>query len=139
MIFIDTSIFIALFSSTDKHHKQIDQLFERIVDETLVTSFDVVVETINWFTRKTGPHLAAKAAEKILSEEAIRIMYASNEDQFNALEYIRKYSDQCISYTDALSFSLINRLKINRVFTLGKDFNLLKGVENIFMGGITSV
>lgn len=132
MIFIDSSAFISYFVSNDINNSKVQNLFNDLIEEDLVTSSDVVVETLNWLVRKTNKKIVIELGEVLFKEEIARIIQTEKNDKSFALEIIKKYSDHNVSFTDALSFAVIKKLKIKRVFSLDKDFNLLKGVENIY-------
>ena len=132
MIFIDSSAFISYFVSNDINNSKVQDLFNELIEEDLVTSSDVVIETLNWLARKTNKKIVIELGEVLFKEEIARIIQTEKNDKSFALEIIKKYSDHNLSFTDAISFVVIKKLKIKRVFSLDKDFNLLKGVENIY-------
>ncbi len=132
MIFIDSSAFISYFVSNDINNSKVQDLFNELIEEDLVTSSDVVIETLNWLARKTNKKIVIELGEVLFKEEIARIIQTEKNDKSFALEIIKKYSDHNLSFTDAISFAVIKKLKIKRVFSLDKDFNLLKGVENIY-------
>ena len=131
MIFIDTGIFLANFLSTDQSHLVVKPVLESIFNEDLITTSDIVTETMNWLTRKAHSKLIQEVGIVLVEEEIVRIITINYEDRINALEIVTKYSDQKISFTDATSFAVIKRLEIKKIFSLDKHFKLLKGVENI--------
>ena len=132
MLFIDSSAFIAYFISSDVNHDRAKKLFNEIAEKELVTSQEIIDETLNWLTRKAQKKITYELGNLLLSEDIVRILQTLKEDKVNALEIIKKYSDHDLSFTDAISFTVIKRLKIKDVFSLDKDFNLLKGINNVF-------
>ena len=132
MLFIDSSAFIAYFISSDVNHDRAKKLFNEIAEKELVTSQEIIDETLNWLTRKAQKKITYTLGNLLLSEDIVRILQTLKEDKVNALEIIKKYSDHDLSFTDAISFTVIKRLKIKDVFSLDKDFNLLKGINNVF-------
>lgn len=131
MIFIDSSAFIAYFVSSDINHDKAGELFNEITEKELVTSQEIIDETLNWLTRKVSKKITYEVGNLLLNEDITRILQTLKEDKINALETIKRYSDHNLSFTDAISFTVIKRLKIKDIFSLDKDFNLLK-VNNIF-------
>ena len=131
MIFLDSSAFISYFVSFDSNHKKAVEIFENIFSEDLVTTSDIVTETINWLTRKTHPKLIQEVGMILIEGELARIINISYEDRLEALNTLKKYSDQKLSFTDATSFAVIKRLEIKKVLSLDKHFNLIKGAENL--------
>lgn len=132
MIFIDSSTFIAYFVSSDTNHNKVQELFNEITEQELITSSEVIDETLNWLTRKVSKRITYELGNILLSEDIARIIQTTKDDKLSALGIIKKYSDYNLSFTDATSFSLIKRLNIKEVFSLDKDFNLLKGVKNVY-------
>ena len=132
MIFIDSSALIAYLVKSDINHIKAGNLFAEVAEKELVTSQEVIDETLNWLTRKVSKKVIYELGILLVSEDIIRILQSLKEDKINALETIKRYSDQNLSFTDAMSFTMIKRLKIKTVFSLDKDFNLLKDVNNIF-------
>lgn len=131
MIFIDTNIFIANFLSTEQAHLIVNSELEKIYNEDLVTTSDVITETVNWLTRKCNNKLIQDVGMILIEEEIARIININYENRLEALEILKKYSDQKLSFTDATSFAVIKQLDIKKVFSLDKHFKLLRGVENI--------
>ena len=131
MIFIDSGIFIGYFIVQDKYHSVSVSYLDKIFNEDLVTSSDIVTETINWLTRKSHTKLIQDIGNILIEEEIARIIAIDYEDRLEALEILKKYSDQKLSFTDATSFAVIKRFDIKKVFSLDKHFKLLRGVENI--------
>lgn len=134
MIFVDSSIIIACFSKTDDAHKRVTKLLEKILGEeyeVLVTNTDVISETLNWIAKRCNRQELLATATILLSQEMIRIEDMNHDDWLGALEIINKYHDQKLSFTDAVSFATIARLKIKRLLSLDSDFNLLRGVTNL--------
>ena len=111
---------------------EIVDLFNSLIEEDLVTSQEVIVETLNWLVRKANKKTVIELGEILLKEDITRIIQTEKSDTLFALEIIKKYSDHNLSFTDAISFVVIKKLKIKKVFSLDKDFNLLKGVENVY-------
>lgn len=119
MIFIDSSAFISYFVSSDTNNTKVQEIFSEILEKELVTSADIIDETLNWLTRKASKKVVYELGNILLSEEIAKILQATKEDKKNALEIIQKYSDYDLSFTDSISFTLIKRLKIKEVFFTG--------------------
>lgn len=132
MIFVDTSAFVAFFLSNEKHHEKVDLLFRKFMDSGFMTNHDIINETLNWFSKKTNPNLTLKIAKNLLNAGTIKVLETTMEERLMALNFIDKFKDHQLSYTDAVSFAIINKLNIKKVFSIDSDFNLLKNVENIF-------
>ena len=130
MIFVDTGAFLSNFVNSDPDHISVKAIFEKNYEE-LVTTSDVIAETINWLTRKVHSKLVQDVGIVLIEEELARIINIDYEDRLEALDTLKKYSDQKLNFTDATSFAVIKRLKIKKVLSLDKHFNLIKGAENL--------
>jgi len=68
--------------------------------------------------------------EKIKNAEAIEkieVIYATSEIEREALQILRKYSDQALSYVDAVSFAiLVRNPELKDIFAFNGHFHLLK-------------
>ena len=110
MIFIDTGPFITNFVTTDPDYKKIHSLFESYLNEGFVTTSDVISETINWLTRKVNINITIAGGGILIEEELAKIVNVNYEDRLEALNILKKYSDQKLSFTDATSFAVIKTL-----------------------------
>ena len=54
----------------------------------------------------------------------LRILRATREDELMAINWLEKFADQKVSFTDAVSFELMRRHRIVRVFTFDRRFEL---------------
>jgi predicted nucleic acid-binding protein len=60
--------------------------------------------------------------ENIYASPAIEILYSAKADELEALRWLRKFSDQHVSFTDCISFALMKRLRIPMAFTFDEHF-----------------
>ncbi len=125
MIFIDTSGLLAALVEQDQYHKEAYKFWNEIVlsKEDCTTSILVLNETINLLSRRCSYEFAYQIAEKLFASKLLNILRTNIEDEKNALELLKKYSDQKISYTDCVSFVLMKKNKIKRAFTFDQHFN----------------
>ncbi|MCD6584635.1 MAG: PIN domain-containing protein [Desulfobacteraceae bacterium] len=69
--------------------------------------------------RRTNFEFAARKLKQIY-EADIQIERTDEKDELKALKFLEKYADQNISFTDCLSFVIMQRLKIKQVFSFDK-------------------
>lgn len=124
MIYIDTGAFLARHLSKDQHHHQANTFWDSIREksERCVTSNFVLDETFTLLGRRAGYSFAAQRARNIYASELLDILRPGPEDELKAIDFFEKYSDQCVSFTDCVSFVLMKRNKIKRVFTFDHHF-----------------
>jgi predicted nucleic acid-binding protein len=79
-------------------------------------------ETFTLLGRRTGYDFAVQRAKNIYASKFLEIMRPAQEDELKALTYFSKYADHLISFTDCVSFALMKREKIKRVFSFDKHF-----------------
>ena len=81
MIFIDSSALISYFVSSDINSSKVQDLFNKIVKEDLVTSQEVIVETLNWLVRKANKKTVIELGEILLKEDITRIIQTEKSDK----------------------------------------------------------
>lgn len=94
----------------------------------LITSILVISETYTWLRYHKGSRPAAIFL-KILNDGIelgdLTVIYPNHDLCENARTYLQRYHDQKISYTDALSFALLNLLKSKDVFGFDSHFYII--------------
>ena len=127
MIFIDTGPFLARHISVDSYHKKAVSRWDRIAKdgEPMATSNFVLDEVFTLMGRRAGYGFAAERARNIYASKVITILRPDREDEINALKLFEKYADQRTSFTDCISFVLMRRNRMTRVFTFDTHFSLL--------------
>jgi uncharacterized protein len=108
-IFIDSSAWIALFSRRDQHHEEADRVFRAIVvsKRRILTTNLVLAEIHRLLLYRAGIQAAAAAMEKIESSPLVEIAFADASNHQSAKDWMKKLQDHPISYTDAVSFSIM--------------------------------
>jgi predicted nucleic acid-binding protein len=125
VIFVDTGFLFALVSRKDEHHDRVLEVFRtfkgvRLSDELLTTNH-VIAETIT-LTRRLGHDAAAKLGERLYSEKLARIHWTMPDEERQAFDYFRRHSDQVYSFTDCLSFVVMEKHGIGEVLAVDSDF-----------------
>lgn len=125
MIFLDTGFLFGLVSTKDEHHERVLEVFStfkgaRLPDQLLTTNH-VIAETIT-LTRKLGHESAAKLGERLYAEKLARIHWATPDEERAAFEYFKRYHDQAYSFTDCLSFVVMEKLGIREALAVDSDF-----------------
>ncbi len=125
MTFIDTGAFLARYLQRDQFHDralEAWQELENAVSEDCFTSNFVLDETFTLLGRHADYRFAADRAGHILASQTLRILRPDSDDEFLAIELFEKYADQRVSFTDCVSFVLINRYRLDRVFSFDRHF-----------------
>jgi predicted nucleic acid-binding protein len=122
-IFVDSSAHLALIDVDDEHHRQAAEILERLIDGRyrLFTTNAIVIEAHALILSALG---VAQATAFLRDTYASRIVVvrvrASDEER--AKEIIFRYQDKRFSFTDAISFVVMERLVIPYAFTFDQDF-----------------
>jgi predicted nucleic acid-binding protein len=124
LIFIDTGAFLARYLRRDEHHQQAVSVWEalRAANDNCVTSNFVLDEAFTLLGRWAGYGFAVQRAENIYASKALTIFRPDEQDEVNALKFFGKYADKRISFTDCISFVIMKREKIHRVFSFDRQF-----------------
>jgi predicted nucleic acid-binding protein len=126
VIYIDTGAFLARYLLKDQHHRRAVAIWEKLGSnrENCVTSNFVLDETFTLLGRRAEYGFAVQRAKNIYASQALTICRPDREDEIRALQFFSKYADQQVSFTDCISFVLMKRRKINRVFSFDRHFEL---------------
>jgi hypothetical protein len=126
VIFVDTSFFVALLDPRDKNHARAKAAFEefagRRLSDELLTSNNVVLETITVARYEAGHRLAVRAGEMLYAEKLARLHRTTAEEEAAAFEYLKKYADKEYSAVDCLSFVVMEKLGIREALAFDSDF-----------------
>ena len=125
-IFIDTGAFVAKYLANDSLHARATKVWASLSGKKCMTSNHVLDETLTLLGRRAGYMFASDRAEAIMNSDLLSVYYSSREDEIEALEYFKKFSDQGISFTDATSFAIMKRFNIKTVFSFDVHFDRIK-------------
>lgn len=126
MLFIDTGAFLARYLSNDPYHSQAIERWDKMSREfhRLFTSNFVLDETFTLLGRWAGAPFAAQRARNIYQSDVLTILRPDRDDELQALIYFEKYADQNVSFTDCISFTLMQREHIRQAFSFDQHFTL---------------
>jgi predicted nucleic acid-binding protein len=121
VIFVDTGPFLALYRKRDQYHAEAARLW-RELQPPFLTHNHVVDEFATGFGRLIGFREAADRVGDWYASTQLRVVPATREDEMEALQWMRKYAHQRISFTDCVSFAMMRRLRIATAFTFDRHF-----------------
>jgi hypothetical protein len=126
MIYVDTSFFVALLDPQDKNHARAVEAFEGFqghrLKDLLLTTNNVVLETITVARYEAGHRLAVMAGEMLYGEKLARLHRTTAEDEAAAFAYLKEYEDKEYSAVDCLSFVVMEKLGIREALAFDSDF-----------------
>jgi predicted nucleic acid-binding protein len=136
-VFIDTSAFFATIDRSDQRWTEATTLLERLVVEKfrLFTTNFVVAELHALVVARINRNVALTALTHLYQSTSLTVVRASLSDERRAWEIIARFDDKTFSLTDAISFAVMERLRISTAFSLDDDFNqygwvVLRPAEN---------
>jgi predicted nucleic acid-binding protein len=129
-VFIDTGPLLARYLQNDQYHKQAIKSWQSIENKKLYTTNHVLDEFITLLARRASYSFAAQRAESIFNSKVLNIIYSTREDESLALTLFTKFSSYKVSFTDAISFAVLKKFKVDSIFTYDQHFSHL-GIEII--------
>ncbi len=133
MIFVDTVAWLYLFDQNQSGVEcQQAREFLDSVAEALCTSDLVIAETYKWLLHHNRPSLTAeRVLSKLVMQEIAVILPIEQQDRGEALTIARKYSDQKLSYEDAVTVALTRRFGVRKVFSFDRHFLMFPEIERV--------
>lgn len=121
MIVVDTGPLVALFDRDDRHHQDVRRYF---ASETsvLVTNMPVLSEAA--YLLNFSPDTVVECLEWVRA--AFDIDEKTAADLPRIAEVISKYSDLPADFADASLVALCERLGLDRIATLDRDFEVYR-------------
>jgi len=127
VIFADTSFFVALLLPKDKHHaravKAIEEFDQSRLPDVLLTTNNVVLETITVTLYEGNHRSAVRAGELLYGGTMTRLYRTTPEDEQEAFAYLRRHRDKDYSAVDCLSFVVMDRLGLTEAFAFDAHFS----------------
>lgn len=121
--FVDTSALVALRDSGDEHHDSaVSWLRERLAGapvRLVLTNF-VLAEMHAFFCRE--PAVALAYARRIRSDRTFEVVRSSAADEESAWTLLESSRDKTYSFVDALSFTVMHRLRLRDAFAFDDHF-----------------
>lgn len=123
-VFLDTSLFKAAIDPKDDFYTEAKGILNKLQKEkvNLVTSNYVLDESFTLIRKRCGREMVNRF-RKDLSKSALvaTIIRVTVADEAKAWDwFLKDWTD--LSFTDCVSFALMNRLNIKRAATFDQDF-----------------
>jgi len=126
VIFIDTGAFLARYIERDQYHDAAAKHWQTLRHDRrqCFTSNFVLDETITLLARRSTYQFAAERARNLFESKSLAILRPDEDDELAALEFFQKYADQNVSFTDCVSFVLMEKRSIKRAFSFDRHFTI---------------
>ena len=123
--YVDTSAFIAFVDRSDTYHHLFRRLFGN--PPALVTTTLVIAEGHAWFLRRYDRTRGLQFLSLVESMSPLRVEAVGPKEQSAGTRYLRKFSDQDLTLTDAVGLHFMKELRLKACWST--DFHLgLTGV-----------
>jgi len=123
-VFIDTSFFKAIIDARDEFHTKASQIWKRFEKENIipVTSNYILDETFTLIRVKCGVETAVKMRNLLVKSGVLKLVRVTVSDEASAWKWFeRDWSG--LSFTDCISFGVMERLNIINVATFDSHFS----------------
>jgi predicted nucleic acid-binding protein len=123
-LFVDSGAFIALRSRRDQHHEEADRAFRAAVEQKipLVTTSLVLAELHRLTLFRAGVDAACRALRQIDASPSIMLCHATAVDHKAARGWLERLAPRPITYTDAVSFAVMERTACSHFLGFDDDF-----------------
>lgn len=122
MIMIDTGAWYAICDASDRNHRRAKEFYEQVAGTVpLITTDTILAEAWTLLVTRLG-RPAAITFWETLREAGIFVVTLEEADIEAAWQIINAFPDQTFSFTDCTTFAVMERLRIERVFTFNRHF-----------------
>jgi predicted nucleic acid-binding protein len=120
---VDASAYFALLDNDDDYHAQALSIRDRLIAERwrLFTTSFVLAETHALLLNRLSQDIATTFLQD-LEQSTTTLVWATPADVQHAKAIISQYDDKDFSLTDAISFVVMERLRIQYAFTFDRHF-----------------
>lgn len=121
MIFVDTGAWFAAFVPNDPDYPAANQWLDAN-NESLITT-DYVIDELFTLLKVRGEYARAEQLGGVLLREDIaKIHWVTPDDVLAAWDVFQRFRDKAWSFTDCVSRSVMERLKIETAFAFDEHF-----------------
>ena len=132
-IFIDTSAFLALEDESDQYHEMALQFREQVLRKRryeLITTSYILDETLTLIRFRISIKASIDFSKKIRKSKIVKIARVSREIEEKALDIFERYDDKDFSFTDCVSFVVMQENGIKEAFAFDEHFNQMGFIRN---------
>lgn len=118
-IFIDTSAFLALGDESDRHHEEAVLFRDQellLQNYELITTSYILDETLTLIRNRLGIPASIDFSKKIRQSQIVRVLSVPKEVEEKALDLFERYDDKTFSFTDCVSFVVMQGMGIRAAF-----------------------
>lgn len=123
-LFLDTSFIIALEDADDQNHPPAVaywKSFKRNPRKIIITSY-IFDETVTFLKRRISHEKAAEVGNLMLSSPTVELIHISEKHFDKGWRLFLKYHDKGFSFTDCISFLIMEENGIKKALTFDEHF-----------------
>lgn len=122
-VFVDTGAFCALVLSADAHNATAKTHLKTLQEERYIfCTSDYVLDETYTLIKARGGHAVAVEFMRQQEKDSIELLPVSEDVLKRAKSIFMKFDDRRLSFTDCVSFALINKHRISAVFSFDDHF-----------------
>ncbi|MCK6556606.1 PIN domain-containing protein [Candidatus Binatia bacterium] len=123
-VLVDSGAWIALVRAADAHHAEADRCLRKAMRGrvALLTTNLVVAEVHRFLLFHMGIQPASTFLDRLDASPLLVIEYVTDAHHRAARRWLSKLSDQVITYTDAVSFAVMDATGCTAVLSFDHDF-----------------
>ncbi len=123
---VDASAWLALVSLNDGRHAQTEHAFVQLRTRKLplLTTNLVLAEVQRLLLFRAGTHAARRFLALVSSAPLLTLCFPGDREHVRALAWLGRCTDQPISYTDAVSFAVMESSRCRAVLSYDRHFDL---------------
>jgi uncharacterized protein len=128
VLLVDTSAWIALMNESDDHHVRAVEFERSLTGARIVITWGILSETYTFLRYRRGYSTGQRWLAQVLMFEgagSLEVVYPTAELSPTVHSQLSRFSDQDLSYVDALSIATVQTRKdIDAVFAFDHHFQL---------------
>lgn len=123
-VLVDSGVWIALASARDQHHAAADAAVRAALAShtALLTTSLIVAEVQRFVLFRAGIQAAALIVDRIDASPSVTIVFPDADHHAAARQWLTRLSDRRITYTDAVSFAVMQSHRCAAALTFDGDF-----------------
>lgn len=123
-VLVDSGAWIGLIRARDTRHEEAEEHFQRAVRERvpLLTTNLILAEVQRFVLFQAGARAAAFVLQRIEASARLSIEFAGREHHAAALAWLARLGERKITYTDAISFAVMEQHGCRAAMSFDADF-----------------
>ena len=123
-LFVDSGAWIALAHSRDRHHEEADRRLRLAAARrlALVTTNLIVAEVHRLLLFRAGSRVAEAALDRFDRSALVTVDFATPGHHAAARKWLTRLADHPISYTDAVSFAVMEARRCRMALAFDRHF-----------------